>query len=250
MEKVEVTKKLNIDDYLYHGINAYFYEGYNSKIEEESEILRTILNNKFILSRIFLKDILEKDKWEILELKRTVEYYVKENSVSIYFTRNSRILDDFDRKYYLNPYWDNNHFFAYYSYKDKPSIILDTKLLKDLPRIYSKWIMPGEIQIENKIPDNYFVGIALPNINLNYLIEKAIDDSDATLRGIKEDLSVLSEEEFVRKYYQDVILFEKVLQETGSNLRLYHTETGEEIMSQSDEIKYIKELKYFTNKNK
>lgn len=243
MEKVESVKKLNMDDYLFHGISAYFYDGYSSKIEEESEIFRTILNTKFIGSRKYLEKILENDKRERLELVRSVRYYVKENSVSIYFTRYSNIKDF--SSYYSGSYWDNNPFFAYYAYKNKPSIILNAKLLENLPCIYSKWGMPGEIQIQDKIPIDYFVGIALSNINLNSSIDRAIESTDTTTKNTSWylDLMHLSEEEFVNKYYQDVILFERVLKETGYSLKLYHTETGEEIMSQNDEIEHIKVLK-------
>lgn len=87
--------------------------------------------------------------------------------------------------------------------------------------------MNGEIQIEDKILDNYFVGIALPNVNLNSSLEKAVEASNMTLSTMIQNLVNFSEEEFVNKYYQDVILLERILQKTGSSLNFYHAETGE-----------------------
>lgn len=243
--------KLNMNDYLFHGISAYFYEGYSSKLEEESEILRTILNTKFIASRKYLESILESDKRDVLELTRSVRYYVKDNSVSIYRTRNSSTFDDFSLAYYSNSYWDNNPYFAYNTYKNYPSIILNSKILTELPRIYSKWIMPGEIQIEDKISIDYFVGISLPCITLDSSLDKIIKNFDTVKpldyfsydNRMKEDLIHLSEEEFVLKYYQDVILFERVLQETKSNLKLYHTESGYLVKSSEQEIEFVSKIK-------
>lgn len=237
-------EKLNMDDYLFHGISAYYQEGYSSNIEEESEILNSILKTKYIASRQYLEDILDDNKREKLELIRTVEYYVKENSVSIYFTRHTNVSDY--ASFYTSSYWDNNLYFAYYSYKNKPSIILNANLLEKNSRIYSKWIMSGEIQIKDKIPLQYFVGIALPNIKLNYFLNRTKNSFDIPTEfesQMKLDFMNLPVEEFVDTYYQEVILFERVLQETGIRLPLYHTETGERILSSSEEIEYVRGLK-------
>lgn len=58
----------------------------------------------------------------------------------------------------------------------------------------------------------------------------------------REDLSHLTEEEFVRKYYKKVISFEEVLRRADSNLKLYQID-GSPILTSTDRMEQIAKLK-------
>lgn len=238
-------KKLNMDDYLFHGIKPYKWKHFEEREQEEAEILRQILNDGFIGSRKYLREILSKEDYESLrKFKRTNWNGIDYVSITPYL---SKILKDY---YWLDSTDDE---IAYNDYIRKyPSIILDSKLLTELSRnLHCYNTQPGEIQIKDKIPVDYFVGIMIPYIDLNSRFDRILTSSyhssDCGLPSwydtAKQDLLELTTEKFVNKYYQVVILFERVLQETNFHLNLYHTETGRPILSSSEEMKFVEKVK-------
>lgn len=237
-----------MDEYLFYGIKAH-QEMYleRRKPKEEAYILKKILETGFIASRKYLKEILSKNEYEFMEQFCVMNWNDMDN-VSITSSLKSNIIYGRSLLGIYSDIEENSTTFSYNHYIRKfPSIILNPLLLTELsmrPEPYRKHI--GEVQIVDKIPMEYFVGIALPNINLNSFLSRVIDSFDILNvfeNEIKLDFIDISEEEFVQKYYQDVIIFENVLHEMGFNLKLYHTESGEEILSSNDEIEYIRDLK-------
>lgn len=58
----------------------------------------------------------------------------------------------------------------------------------------------------------------------------------------REDLLKLSKEEFVRKYYKKIMLFEEVLKETDSSLKLYYID-GRPILTSEERIEQVAKIK-------
>ncbi len=239
-------EKLKMDDYLFHSIRAH-QEMYmeKRKPKEEAYLLKKTLEAGFIASRKYLREILTKNEYEFIERFTSMNWNGM-NNVSIAYNHKSTLYGGSLSEVHSDV--EDSPAFAYNHYVKKfPSIILNSILLQELsmrPEPYKKHI--GEIQIEDKIPMKYFVGIALPNIKLNFFLNRVINCFDVLTdfeNKMKLDFMCTSVEEFIKNYYQEVILFEGVLQETGSNLKLYHTETGEEILSSSNEIEYVRDLK-------
>lgn len=237
-----------MDEYLFYGIKAH-QEMYleSRKPKEEAYILKKILETGFIASRKYLKEILTKNEYEFMERFSVMNWNDMDN-VSITSSIKSNIIYGRSLLEMYSDVEEDSTIFSYNHYIRKfPSIILNPLLLTELAmrlEPYRKHI--GEIQIADKIPMKYFIGIALPNINLNFFLNRVIDSFDILNvfeNKIKQDLIDISEEEFVQKYYQNVIIFENVLLEMGFNFKLYHTETGEEILSLNDEIEYVRNLK-------
>jgi len=249
-------ESLNLDQYLFHGIESYkssfFYNGRYVKEEEEARILKQILNTGFLASRKLLKDILSEEEYKLLVMLSDMNWN-GEKYVSIVPTSYPQIggidsalddsicqLEDSRRKTYN--YYVTEH----------ASLVLDAKLLRELPVNHNPGPkMAGEIQIEEKIPSDYFIGVTLPELTrtdafLNYLMtgDESIEIGyQSWYENAQVDILRLTEEEFVQKYYKKVILFEEVLKEANSNLKLYHTETGKPIMTSTERMEQIKKFK-------
>ena len=249
-------EKIDLNQYLFHGLEPWSSFFNNKKTIDSIEILQKILNTGFIASRNILKNILSEEEYRLLDMGRGMNWN-KDNYVSIVPTIHPEIegihsvLEDFD---YLQEDFDG---LAYNFYVKKfPSIVLDSKLLQELqvnkdqgPRFI------GEIQIRDRISSNYFVGITLPEVPdfdlffeyMNLVNSKSNGLSEleynSWYKEASEELFNLTEEEFVRKYYKTVMLFEKVLTKTDSNLKLYHADTGIQIPSSTEKMEEVEKIK-------
>lgn len=249
-------EKINLNQYLFHGLEPWKNFFSYKKTIGSIEILQKILNTGFIASRNLLKDILSEEEYRLLDMGRGINWN-KDNYVSIVPTLHPEIegihsvLEDFI------DFQENFNGLAYNFYVKKyPSIILDTKLLQELkvnedqgPRFI------GEIQIRDRIPSNYFVGVTLPevpNFDLFFEYMNLINSTSIELSEVEyspwyeeasKDLFHLTEEEFVRKYYKTVILFEEILEKTASNLKLYHVNTGIQIPSSTEKMEEVGKFK-------
>lgn len=239
-----MATKIDLDKYLYYGVKVHqemYYE--DRKPQEEAYRVKKILETGFIASRKYLKEILTRSEYDIMK-NFSCANWNGINNVSITATPKSKLIYD-ERD---SGFMENDNALAYNHYIKKfPSIVLNPLLLKELhirPEPYNKHI--GEIQIEDKIPSTYFVGIMIPNILSESFLEEIIitsDHLDGALKMVKNDLLELTEEEFVYKYYKDAILFENVLKETNSTLPLYHTETGLSILQSNDMLDVVNKVK-------
>ena len=240
-----MIENLKMDNYLFHSIKPYHLKIEGSEsihekyIKYSCEIMKKILKTGAILPRNDLKKILTEEEYTIFEKDHHINWN-KNNNVSISFHPNKL---DFNS--------DENAFETYV--KRYPTFILNTELLNHLSickHPYRKMI--DEIQIEEKIPTSYIVGIALPNIYLEEhlhemkeYIKKPIKcekNYPYYLDMMKEDLKKEKTEKFLKDYYLEVIILEEMLNEINSNLRLYHTLTGIPITSSNELLIKIKEL--------
>lgn len=241
--------KLEMDQYLFHGIFACSTDPDISKME--AKILRNILHFQMIASREILKTILSEEEYRKIVMKPTTNWngnsYV---SISTHTNKVSLFPGHFSGKI------NHEYYPAYDLYVNlRPSIILNYKLLKELP-ICGNPVnnMPGEIQIKDKIPSDYFIGITCPYASsldsfLDYIWKKFHQkneyeflDYDKWYMAAEDDLFKMSEEEFTHKYYDKVILFEEVLKETDSNLKLYYLD-GRPVLSSIEKIEQVAKIK-------
>ncbi len=238
-----------MDQYLFHGIFACAPERDTSNME--AEIIKSILNSKMIASRELLKTLLTEEEYKRIVMTPTENWNGDTHvSVSAHISKVTSFPGHFSGKinHECTP--------AYTLYiKFKPAIILNCRLLGELPVCQNPVNnMPGEIQIKDKVPSEYFEGILLPyggslDLFLDYIWKKhhpknewEILDYYRWYTDAEEDLFQLSEEEFVRKYYQKVMLFEEVLKETNSNLKLYQID-GSPILTSTKRLDQIEKLK-------
>lgn len=219
-------EKLNLNEYLFHGLEPWNNFFNSRKTKESIEILEAVLNTGFIASRRLLKEILSEEEYKLLDTARVLNWN-KDDWVSIVPTIYPEIEGIHS---VLEDYPGNSEVYQGFAYnyyiKEYPSIILDSKLLKELevnedegPRFI------GEIQVRDRISSDYFVGVTLPkppeiDSFLEY-IDLVNSPNGGTFKAeynswymdAKEDLLKLSKEEFVRKYYKKIMLFEEVLNE-------------------------------------
>lgn len=243
-------KSIDLENSLFYGIHyhqEWLKETRNPK--EEAKILQKILETGFIASKRNLQKILTEEEYENVEKYGYMDWN-KLDYVSVTFSLKmtsiyeAEIVKKMPELSDRSKDYDN---FIYHFYKKFPTIVLDLKLLEELqirPLPYNKCI--GEIQIKDKIPTSYFKGIMLPNILTCKKIEEIVtseDLLDKSLTLIKENFLEWSEEEFMEKYYEEVILFENVLKFTHSSLKLFHTETGEPILSLEEILNRLRNLK-------
>lgn len=249
-------EKIDLNQYLFHGLEPWKCFFSNKKTIDSIEVLQKILNTGYIASRKLLKNIFPEEEYRLLDMGRGMNWN-KDNYVSIVPTIHPEIegihsvLEDFVD---LQENFDG---LAYNFYVKKfPSIVLDSKLLQELqvnedqgPRFI------GEIQIRDRISSNYFVGVTLPEAPDFDLFYEYMNLVNSTSNGqseveynqwykeASEDLFKLTEEEFVRKYYKTVMLFEEVLRKTDSNLNLYHADTGIQIPSSTEKMEELAKIK-------
>ncbi len=239
-----------MDQYLFHGIFACSIERDTSPVE--AEIMKDILNFKIIASRKILKTLLSEEDYYKRIIRRPTGNWNGDTYVSIstHVNRLSLFPGHFSGKV------NNECLSSYKLYiQFKPAMILDSKLLKELPVCKEPANnMPGEIQVKDKIAIDYFVGITLPYASpldsfFDYIWKVShlkndyeLIDYNSWYMDAKEDLLKLSEEEFINKYYKRVMLFEEVLKETGSSLKLYYID-GRPILTSEERIEQIAKIK-------
>lgn len=248
-------RKINLNQYFFHGMEPWDNFFNHKKPKSSIEILEKILNTGYIASRRLLKEILSEEEYKLLDMTRGMNWN-KNDYVSIGPTIHPEIegirsvLEDYPNE------TEDWHGFAYNHYiKEYPSIILDSKLLKELevnedegPRFI------GEIQVRDRISSDYFVGVTLPkppeiDSFLEY-IDLVNSPNGGTFKAeyklwyeeAREDLLKLSKEEFVRKYYKKIMLFEEVLKETDSSLKLYYID-GRPILTSEERIEQVAKIK-------
>lgn len=243
-------KKINMENFLFHSIIPYNINRYNPDkiLNRTFKKLSYILDLKGILPREDLKHhLFEKDYKELIPSESPNCNGDNKVSICEHLTLTCKKAG-FDINNLRLPRGEVA--FELFT-KNYCSIILVPKILNDLPVTLPSKRMFGELQVEGAITDDYFVGIALPNIHryydleyvLNYITygEDAIDSLPP--KQMANDLLKLSEEKFVLKYYQEVIAYENFLKEQNSCLKLYHTETGEAIRTTEEEVEFVRKIK-------
>ncbi len=245
-------EKLNLNEYLFHGIEPWKDILGSKMLMDSIVIFQKILNTGYIASRNLLKETLSEEEYKLLDMSGRMNWN-KDDWVSVVPTLHPEIegihsiLEDFE---YLP---EDFHGLAYNFYvQEYPAIVLDARLLKELqvngdsgPRFL------GEIQVKEKISSEYFVGVTIPELIqtdafLNWLLT---DDKNIKIgyhpwyEKAQVDVFDLTEEEFVQKYYKAVILFEEVLKETSPRLKLYHSETGQPIVTSTERREQIEKFK-------
>jgi len=239
---------INMKEYLFHAIKPYDLNS-NDKIKDETKILINIITSGAIFSRRNLKKILPQDEWNKLCKGHRMNWN-KLDWVSIASKKESTI--DFIDNYTVDFAMAGMHAFHEHIVK-YPSIILNPTLLHDLT-IADCWneeisCQNGEIQVKDKIPYDYFVGIALPDIyNSSEIIEKS--NSGYYNTYLYQKLKELDIDDFLNTYYKEVIPFEKALKSINSTLPIYHTETGKPILSCNQELEKLAEVKSMIKKIK
>ncbi len=249
-------ERINLNQHLFHGLVPWKSYFYHEKYIDSAEVLQKILNTGLIASNKILKDILSDEEYTLLNMKRVMTWN-KDDYVSIVPTIHPEIegihsaLEDFT---YLQ---EDSKGLAYNFYvKGYPSIVLDSKLLKELEVNEDQGpCMIDEIQIKDRIPSNYFVGVTLPDVPdfdsffeyMNLVNSTGNGQSQVKYKPwydeASEDLFSLTEEEFVCKYYKPVMSFEDVLRKTHSNLKLYNVDTGIQIPSSLDKMREVEKVK-------
>lgn len=248
-------EKLNLNQYLFHGIEPWDSALAPGKSISSVEILKKILSTGYIASRRLLKEILLEEEYKALEAGRM--NWNQDAYVSITPTIRPEIegIHSVLKDYPDEP--EDWHGFAYNFYvKEFPAIVLDSILLKDLKVNHDKGFrFIGEIQIEDKILSDYFVGITLtkvPNFDLLFKYLSFLIPSNDSMTKVgyqtwyekaRKDLFQLTEEEFVQKYYKSVIQFEETLKVADSNLKLYDADTGFHIPSSEERMKEVEKFK-------
>jgi len=246
------VEKLNVNQYLYHGIQPWDCFFNCRKPKESVEILEKILNTGYLAPRKLLKKTLTEEEYKLLHTTRGMNWN-KDDYVSIVSTLHPEIkglhsvLEDYDS---LS---EDATGFAYNFYvKQFPSIVLDAHLLQELKVNEEGNRFIGEIQIEGTIPSDYFVALTLPKIPKMNLFFQYIDSLDGRITKTQcqqwndeeiEDLFQLTAEEFVCKYYKHVIMLEEVLRKANSNLKVYCADTGILVPSSTEQIKETEKMK-------
>lgn len=196
-------EKLNVNQYLYHGIQPWDSFFNCQKPTESIEILEKILNKGFLAPRKILKEILTDEEYKLLNIARGLNWN-KDDYVSIVPTLHPEIeglhsvLEDYSCL-------DEDAIgFSYNFYvKQFPSIVLDSRLLQELKVNEKGNRFIVEIQIEGKIPNDYFVAITFPKMpamNLFFQYIGSLGNRILRAQSCDEeiyDLFWLTEEEFI-----------------------------------------------------
>lgn len=233
---------INMKEYLFHAIKPYELNS-NDKIKDEIKNLINIITSGAIFSRRNLKKILSEDEWNKLCKGHRMNWN-KLDWVSIASKKDSTI--NFIDNYTVDFAMAGMHAFHEHIVK-YPSIILNPMLLQDLT-IADCWdeeisCQNGEIQVKDKIPCDYFVGIALPNVyDSSEIIDKSTSEY-SMYKYLYQKLKELNIEDFLNIYYEDAILFEKALKDINSTLPVYHIETGKAILPCNQELEKLTEVK-------
>ncbi len=244
-----MIENLKIDNYLFHSIKPYHLKIesrekisiHERHIKYSCEIMKRILETGAILPRNELKELLSKEEYAVFEKDHHINWNQDYNvSISIH---PNKLHSDFG---------SGETAFEFYT-KRHPSFILNPDLLKDLPicqKPYCKMI--DEIQIAERIPTSYIVGIALPNINLEEHLKELEDSIKHPIKWMKkypyyldmmkEDLKKEQAEKFLKDYYLEVIYLENMLKDLNSDLKLYHTLTGAPITPSNELLITVKSL--------
>lgn len=251
--------KLVMTDYLFHGFRPYRFDyneinilGYdNIIIRDSSKMLKEVLDTGYILPRCDLKKFLPDNDYKTLKRNKSANWNGR-NRVSIceHIGKTTNLYDRVYNESIHDIFMDDEFAFNLYIVQ-YPSLILDSKLLNELKVCLNpERVMIGEIQIEEKIPIDYVVGVALPNVklikDLPDIIRTIVFSKKCTNinnRLMADDLINMNEEDFVKKYYYNVIRFEQILRVTNSNLKLYNTLTGVQVISSSDMVDCVKQIK-------
>lgn len=234
---------INIKKYLFHAIRPYeFNLNYSEKMKEEIKILLNIITSGAIFSRRNLKEILSEEEWNRLDKGHWINWN-KFDWVSIASKDDCTInyLDNYTDNFATGMHAFHEHILKY------PSIILNSTLLSDLTisGCCDKEIscQKGEIQVKDKIPCDYFIGVALPNIYDNSEILKKFNSENSIYYLLSMELRRLDIEDFLSINYEKAISFEKALKSINSTLPIYHIETGNPILPYNQELEKLAEVK-------
>lgn len=232
---------MNINAYLFHAMKPYKFN-HKEKVQDEIKILTNIISTGAILSRRHLKTILSEEEWNKLCEGHKTNWnkldwvsIAPSNHPTIKFPDDGMVCFDMSGMPAFS-----EHIVKY------PSIILDPVLLNDL-RIANLYddeyfgCQTGEIQVKDKIPSDYFVGIALPDVyDSSELIKNNTSEWNQYLYQKLKELEI---EEFMNRYYQTAILFEKALENIHCKLPVFHIESGNPVLPYHQEFKKLTEIK-------
>lgn len=200
---------LKFNDVLFHGLR-----GHNITNVEKASLLR--------LSKIILgKNIFSREKQiECFGISfDTYSMYQRENpkfdakEITNYNGKNYISICSYDKD---TPMGEN----PYYMYVETGiSIVLNKELLSLLEQ-RNNCGLPSEYQIKDMIPNDFFLGIALPHINIDSIakwFEKG-ETRDSIFKELQGDFKIVSK-------------INEILNFNGYHLPLYNISNGEEILS-------------------
>ena len=239
---------IDIREYLFHAIRPYKHKGVgDEETKAEIKILIDILTAGAIFSRRRLKEILTDERYNELVEGHRVNWN-RLDWISLAATTDTTI--NFMDDGFIVPYSKMDDGIPAFDehVKEYPSIILNPNLLNDLviADYYSDEYYGGqmcEVQVKDKITNDYFVGIALPNIYESFNLMKDYISPSSNDYYLYEELKHLDAEEFLNKYYKSAILFENALNNINCNLPIFHTESGNPILPYQQELEMITKVK-------
>ena len=246
--------KLNLERCLFHGLRAYGYRYTSLAKKKEAEKLKKITATGCIASRKNLKRILSSDEynticdvntnWNEDDYVSITPFHTKQKNFPAH--RNGECVSTWDNSY--------NIYVAHH-----PAIILNSTLLENLSiRSNPNDNMLGEIQVKDKIPAEYFIGISLPGISnfdrcLNASIARICAKNqerptnwenwyDEYYQEIHYEMRENTPEQMAKKWYETLFIFEDALKSLSSPLKLYEEGTGKQIIF-SDKMEEIEKMK-------
>ena len=204
-------KKINLDKVLYHGLG-------HASLEDREEIslkrLESVLKSGAILSR--------DEQRKIFDLPPYVYQYQLKNG-------NEYVCVCKRKGKAKNIKWSE----AFYEFVEGGvSLILDEKLLDEL-EIRKENFQDGEIQIKNKIPLDYIIGIA---------VDRSSDESTVKhgLKSAKRGISREERREYLKHTYNLAKEVRNCLDKNGfEHLKIYSLDDGKEITNVENVLNQI-----------
>lgn len=222
--------------------------------KKEAEKLKKIITTGYIASRKDLKGILTLEEYDSLcdintnwnegDYVSITPFRTKQKNFPAH--RNGKCASTFDNSY--------NIYVARH-----PAIILNNNLLENLPiRRNPNNNMLGEIQVKDKIPDEYFIGISLPGISdfdrcLNSCITRICNTNgkrpldweywyENYYREINSAMHESTAEQMAKRWYETLFIFADTLKNLSSPLKLYEEGTGKQIVPEK-KVSEIEKMK-------